>query len=105
MVNKAPSQRLILRPLPVKINKNNSPAAMILTIRSVMLPAGASIGRMVAETPNTRNVLKIFEPTTLPMAISAFPLRAAMTEVASSGKDVPIETIVRPMIRSVIPID
>ena len=38
-----------------------------------------------------------------PMAISAFPFLAAVTEVTSSGRDVPNATIVRPIKRSSIP--
>ena len=71
-------------------------------MRSVMLPNGTSNGVMMAEAPNIKNVLKMFEPTTFPMAISAFFLRAAMIDVANSGKEVPMETMVNPMILSEI---
>ena len=36
----------------------------------------------------------------LPMAMSALPFRAAVTEVTSSGREVPRATMVRPMKRS-----
>ena len=39
----------------------------------------------------------MFEPTTLPTAMSPEPLRAAMSEVESSGVDVPKPTMVSPM--------
>ena len=57
------------------------------------------IGEINADTPNIRKVLKILEPTTFPMAISTFFFRAATREVANSGREVPIETIVMAMIR------
>ncbi len=45
----------------------------------------------------------MFEPTTLPTARSASPLRAASKEVASSGIVVPIATTVKPIAAGVIP--
>lgn len=45
----------------------------------------------------------MFEPTTLPTATSGWPRRAAMTDVMSSGTDVPTATIVKPTTRSLIP--
>ena len=48
-------------------------------------------------------MLKTFEPITLPMAIADLPLRAATTLVASSGRDVPNATIVRPITASLTP--
>ena len=55
---------------------------------------------MVAEIPNTNKILKRFEPMTLPRAISTWPFFAAITEVTSSGSDVPTATIVSPTIFS-----
>ena len=48
--------------------------------------------------------MKIFEPTILPIAISAFPFLAAVTEATNSGSDVPKATIVKPINFSLIPI-
>ena len=45
-------------------------------------------------------MLNIFEPTTLPIAISDCFLIAATTEVANSGTLVPAATIVNPIIAS-----
>ena len=45
----------------------------------------------------------MFEPITLPTAISVSPLKAATTLVTSSGSDVPIATIVSPIRVSSIP--
>ena len=39
----------------------------------------------------------MFEPVTLPTAISFEPLRAAVTLTASSGREVPKATMVRPI--------
>ena len=51
----------------------------------------------------TLNILKIFEPTMLPTAISVSFFKAAEIEAASSGKLVPKATIVTPIIRSLTP--
>ena len=98
-----PSQRVIFRPLPVKINRKSRAEAMMLTHKSVVLPSGAFNGVITADVPSIRKMLKILEPTTLPMAMSAFFLYAAMTDVANSGSEVPMERIVNPMILSEMP--
>lgn len=51
----------------------------------------------------TAPMLKMFDPTTLPTAISTEPRTAAITDVASSGSEVPTATTVRPMTRSLMP--
>src|SRR5690606_35293336 len=53
--------------------------------------------------PSTDIRLKIFEPTTLPTAMSRSPRLAATTEVASSGSEVPMASTVRPIINSLTP--
>ena len=45
----------------------------------------------------------MFEPTTLPTAMSVLPLNAATTLVTSSGRHVPSAMTVRPMMRSLMP--
>jgi len=50
-----------------------------------------------------QRMLKIFEPTTLPTAMSGWRRRAAITEVANSGMLVPADTTVRPMTASLTP--
>ena len=45
----------------------------------------------------------MLEPITLPIAMSLSPFLAATTDVTSSGSDVPIATIVRPIRLSGIP--
>ncbi len=57
-------------------------------------------GQMRATVPTTKSILKILLPTIFPIAIPAFPLRAAETDVTSSGRDVPNATIVSPIKRS-----
>jgi len=53
--------------------------------------------------PNIKKILKIFEPITFPIAISLFFLKAATSDVTSSGREVPIETMVRPISFSLTP--
>lgn len=55
------------------------------------------IGKITALIHNTRNILKILDPTTLPIAISDFFFMTATIEVVSSGKEVPKATIVNHM--------
>lgn len=57
------------------------------------------------ENPSIQKILKIFDPTIFHTAISLCHFRAAMTDVANSGKDVPIATIVKPITISDIPKD
>ena len=57
----------------------------------------------IAANPITRVVLARFEPMTLPIAISTFPLNAADTEITSSGRDVPKLIIIIPMTHSLSP--
>ena len=47
-----------------------------------------------------KKIFRIFEPITLPIAISFSPLIEATTEVASSGSDVPTATTVKPITAS-----
>ena len=53
-------------------------------------------GLIAVEAPNIRSKLNILDPNTFPKAISFSPFKAATTDVTSSGRDVPIATIVRP---------
>ena len=55
------------------------------------------------ENGNICKILKILEPITLPTAMSLSPFLAAMTEVTSSGREVPTATMVRPMMASLRP--
>ena len=51
----------------------------------------------MAQMPRISNMLARFEPTTLPKANSGWPDMAELADTISSGIDVPIETIVKPM--------
>jgi len=55
---------------------------------------------MVAVTPNTRRILKIFDQTIFQIARFGFFLRIATTDVASSGSEVPIAIMVNPIVSS-----
>jgi hypothetical protein len=57
-----------------------------------------TIGANREHTPKIRNVLKMFEPTTFPIAMSVWPSNAEMILIVSSGIDVPTATTVRPTI-------
>ena len=50
----------------------------------------------IADAPIIPKILNIFEPITLPTAISECPFLTAIIDAAISGKDVPIAIIVRP---------
>ena len=57
------------------------------------------IGLIKAQIPTTASKLNKFEPTTLPSAISFWPLNAAVILTAASGALVPKATIVSPIIK------
>ena len=54
-------------------------------------------GVISALEPTTNKILKILDPMMFPIAISALPFLAAVTEVTSSGNEVPKAAIVRPI--------
>ena len=56
-----------------------------------------------AGTASTARMLRMFDPTMLPIAISGCPFIAAPTVAASSGKLVPMATIVSPIIMLLMP--
>jgi len=78
-------------------------AEKVITRKSRVETPPMRIGVTVAVVPRIRNMLKMFDPTMFPTAISGSFLRAAATEVASSGSDVPAATMVSPMKPSLIP--
>lgn len=75
----------------------------IIKITSVNSFPSTGSGEIADDAPSTNNILKMLLPTILPKAISLSFLYAAVTEVISSGKDVPIATMVRPTNVSLIP--
>lgn len=60
-------------------------------------------GESVAEHPKINKILKILEPIALPKAKPLSPFFVATIEVTSSGREVPIATIVSPMKFSLTP--
>ena len=56
-----------------------------------------------AVTPRMPSTLKMLDPTMLPIAISDCRRKAAIIDVASSGRDVPTATMVRQIDASVTP--
>lgn len=58
----------------------------------------STIGNIQELTQRMRNIFAIFDPSTLPIAISVFPEILARIETMSSGILVPTATIVRPII-------
>ena len=71
--------------------------------RSVIVIPFNVIGLITPVRPRIARILNTFEPSTLPIAIPLFPLRADTTLVASSGREVPPATIVRPITASDTP--
>jgi hypothetical protein len=61
------------------------------------MAASKGRGRKSAVNPKIQKILKMFDPTIFHTARSACPRFAAIIEVASSGREVPMATIVRPM--------
>ena len=72
-------------------------------MKSVVLKPIISNGEINDEIPRISKTLNMFEPITLPSASCGLPFRAAMLLVTSSGKDVPIATIVKDITASLIP--
>ena len=65
-----------------------------------MLPAVSGRGRIRAQTPRMTKTLKMFDPTTMPIATSLLPAMAESTDTTSSGVEVPTATTVSPMMNS-----
>ena len=64
-----------------------------------LVPSSTTIGMNNVETPQTTSRLKMFDPVTLLTATSLLPANAAVTLTASSGRLVPMETMVSPTIK------
>ena len=77
--------------------RSTSGSSLVITERST------AMGRIMAVTPMMTSMLKRLDPTTLPIASPADPLMADMTEMTSSGADVPKATTVSPTMRSEMP--
>ena len=53
----------------------------------------------MADRPKTKSIFAIFDPTTLPTAISGAPLITVSRLTTNSGDEVPKETMVSPITR------
>ena len=94
------SMFLVTLIMPIK-SKTENP---IVQYMSVMNVSGLkSIGDIIEETPRTAPMLNVFEPMTLPIVIPTSFLITEMIEAVSSGRLVPIATIVTDMTFSEIP--
>lgn len=84
--------------LPSKNIRHNTTVTRIFNgiSRFRISPWGIKLCRN-AQIPTTTRPLKIFEPTTLLMAISLLPASAALMLTEASGALVPMATMVRPM--------
>ena len=73
------------------------------TITSIIASLATAIGCSVAEDPKINSMLNMLEPTTLPIASPLSPFFAATIDVTSSGREVPIATIVSATSRWLMP--
>ena len=86
-----------LKPLVVLANTHITIATPIITNISIIDSDANDSGEITADIPKINKMLKIFEPIALPKAKPGSFLIVATTEVTSSGNDVPIATIVKPI--------
>ena len=93
----------LLRALLIRQNTNSNTLAPILIIVSIINDEAKGIVVISPEIPTINNILKMLLPTILPIAISALPFLAAVTDVNNSGRDVPKATTVSPMNLSLAP--
>ena len=90
-----PSHELIRPSEAAHVNNN---VETIITGQSILIELrDTTRGYIMAVTPSIKAILAIFDPTTLPIAISGFPLKAACILTRSSGAEVPKATIVIPI--------
>ena len=107
--NNNPSTRLSVSfPKPNSVcvmpsTRSRTVIPILMGISFLLLILVMAIGQISAVTPRIRRTLKIFEPMTLPMAMSAFPLIAPMKLTTSSGAEVPMPTMVSPITKSLMP--
>ena len=95
----------LLTVLFLNVNKINKIVVNAIKAKSIKLGFVATSNGLcitlliIADELKINKTLKIFEPTTLATAMSFSPFLAATIEVTSSGKLVPIATIVNPIIK------
>ena len=96
----------MILPLVRKIGRQ---AKVVKTIKgkSTFIRLGSTVKpsnpEKILQLPRIRSWLSKLLPITLPIARSVLPLKAAIIEVTSSGRDVPVATIVRPIMISFTP--
>ena len=78
-------------------NTNKITALINRMIQSVRDSPNTLSGEIVADIPRIKRILKIFDPIAFPRARPLSPFRVATIEVTSSGREVPIATMVRPI--------
>jgi hypothetical protein len=76
----------------------------ILNRVSMLVVSGMDSGLIRDDKPKMKKILKRFDPTTFPIAKSTFLFLTAVIDVASSGRDVPMDTMVNAITLSEIPI-
>ena len=76
---------------------------MLSGISVLTLSRVIEIGLISAVKPSMKSVLNMLEPTMLPIAMSALPFKAPVRLTTSSGVDVPMPTIVKPITNSLNP--
>jgi hypothetical protein len=69
----------------------------------LLITSGTWPGDIKPANGKTAKILNIFDPIIAPTAISLSPFMILTIEVTTSGKLVPIATIVRPIITSLTP--
>ena len=76
-------------------------ANMNKTSMSILESSGIALIALLA--PSTNKMLKMFDPITFPITNWFSPFFKAVIDVTSSGKEVPIATMVKPTSVSLIP--
>ena len=83
-----------------KVVKTINGKSTLIRLWSIVKPFNPE---KILQLPRIRSWLSKLLPITLPIARSVFPYNAAIIEVTSSGREVPVATIVRPIIISFTP--
>ena len=92
----APLSRDILPSKHIIMSNTEATRAKGMSLRTVVRVM--LMGVTMAATPTISRALKMFEPTMLPTARSGVPLSADTKLTQNSGSDVPMATMVSPMV-------
>ena len=76
-----------------------APSIVIAVMKAIsaIISGSIGIGIITLLIPRIKRMLKMHEPSTLPMTMPFSPFLSAVIEVTSSGREVPIATTVRPI--------